>query len=510
MNTMKDDFLIKPPFFFQVGDKRFLFDSATNYVLQVPKTDSSTIEEVFEKESKTENLVKTLRSLSVKSRNSGFFQTLGNLIEKAGFFRQTEISSEGVSSETIRKFILRNGLYELLLDVTHDCNFRCKYCSFSGNYNVFRSHTHQHMNSETAFRAVDLYFTYINEGSLMNPLREPTIGFYGGEPLLNFRLIKETVEYVKQKYSYEYNTQYTLTTNGSLLTDNVVDFLLEHNFITLISIDGPKTEHDRNRVLPDGSGTFDRIMKNVERLTERAVSRYGSTILSKIFALVTYDTKTDLLKVKNFFDNDISLIPIFINPVRPYDTEYYSQFNEEVKTKFDENMTKLNKIYLKGVTENKLEDCSLFQESLLGLSAAMGFYRALFSRTACVDYSGSCLPGFKLHVDIHGIIRPCEKCPTELVIGNVSEGISWETIAAIINDFKNQALSKCSSCPVSFNCPACIAILGVDGSSQVCRDVKTTTLACVSRGFHIHLLNSEYFDSRFDLYARALGLADLK
>jgi uncharacterized protein len=510
MRKMKDNFQVKPPFFFSVENKNFLFDSATNYVLQLPKTDSRTVKEIFSKESNTENLIKALHSSSLKAMNSGFFQVLGALVEKGGFFSQMELMSEEATVENVRESVLRNGLYELLLDVTHDCNFRCRYCSFSGNYDVFRTHTHQHMDSETAFRAVELYFSYIEEGSLVNPLREPTIGFYGGEPLLNFSLIKEIVEYVTQKYSNDYDIQYTLTTNGSLLTDEVINFLLDHNFIILISIDGPKSEHNRNRIFPDGSGTFDIIMKNVERLTKSAASRNDSSIHSRMFALVTYDIKTDLLKVKEFFDNQISLIPIFINPVRPYDTEYYSQFSEEDKSKFDENIAKLNELYLKGVAENRIEDCSLFQESLLGLSAAMGFYRALFSRTACIDYSGSCLPGFKIHVDIHGEIRPCEKCPTELVIGNVSEGVVWETVAAIINDFKNQALSKCSSCSVSFNCSACMAILGVGGSNQVCADIKATALACINRGFHIHLLNSEYLDSRLDVYTRALGLADLK
>jgi uncharacterized protein len=153
-----------------------------------------------------------------------------------------------------------DSITKLVLYVTQDCNLECRYCLTRRQGNIRRKHM-----SETAARAaVDLLF---NESKHSKDL---SIGFYGGEPLLRFDLIKSITRYADQKAGeFDKNVNYNVTTNGTLLTDEVIDFLARHNVHTLLSIDGRREIHDENRVYPDGSGSFDRISRGLAKLKEK-------------------------------------------------------------------------------------------------------------------------------------------------------------------------------------------------------------------------------------------------
>ena len=100
----------------------------------------------------------------------------------------------------------------------------------------------------------------------INTLR---IGFYGGEPLLEFDLIKCCVEYIEQKSS-DKNINFYITTNATLLTPSVIDFLVQNNFQITISFDGPKEIHDNQRRYADsGMGSFDTVVKRLEYLHQK-------------------------------------------------------------------------------------------------------------------------------------------------------------------------------------------------------------------------------------------------
>lgn len=96
----------------------------------------------------------------------------------------------------IKHYILKFGLLHLTLCVTEDCNFRCKYCVYSNLYEFERDYSSNQMDFNIAKKAIDYYFMLLQEGERYNPLRKPVVGFYGGEPLLNFKLIKKCVIYI--------------------------------------------------------------------------------------------------------------------------------------------------------------------------------------------------------------------------------------------------------------------------------------------------------------------------
>ncbi len=426
------------------------------------------------------------------------------------FVEKTYEKSGVITADIVRDNILRNGLYELLLDVTHSCNFRCSYCAYSGQYNDSRKHSSVNMSTRIAIKAVDLYFSYLEEGCQYNPLREPTIAFYGGEPLLNFHLIEQVVRYAQRKYSDIYDLHFTTTTNGSLLSEEIIDFLLENEFMILISLDGPKSEHDRCRVYRNGKGTFDTVIRNIERLVQRAEEFGLPNGTGRIYAMPTYDPKTDLRKVRKFFDDESPIKPIFVNPVRPYGTEYYSQFSSEEKQNFDNMIEEERKEYFTIVVGRNHHHQPNFLEQLFSVPIMMAYYRTLFAETPLTKYSGTCIPGFKMHVDTKGLIRPCERCPQSIIIGEVNHGLDWTRIAEVIAIFKKHSLANCSECPIGHSCSNCIASLGLEGALDPCLDAKSNFINNLSLAMYIHSMNPDYFQSRVEEYAKIVELIELK
>ena len=139
----------------------------------------------------------------------------------------------------------------LILNITEQCNFRCKYCVYSGIYNSTRIHNPKVMEFSTAKKAVDLFLKNLETKKCMVKINSFSICFYGGEPLLEFSLIKDIVKYAKVEVTKKgldkvYELKFRLSTNGYLLDKKeIVDFLVRNNTILNVSLDGPKEEHDK-------------------------------------------------------------------------------------------------------------------------------------------------------------------------------------------------------------------------------------------------------------------------
>ena len=139
------------------------------------------------------------------------------------------------------------------LNVIQSCNMRCIYCYGDGGEYGHKDK----MCEDTAFSAVDWLIKSSGE------CRKLGIVFFGGEPLMNFSLIKKVVEYSKNMcHSVNKVMTFSITTNGTLFTNEIINYLNEHNFGVTISLDGPKEIQDINRPLASGKGSYELIKKN--------------------------------------------------------------------------------------------------------------------------------------------------------------------------------------------------------------------------------------------------------
>ncbi|WP_028517461.1 thioether cross-link-forming SCIFF peptide maturase [Ruminococcus flavefaciens] len=160
--------------------------------------------------------------------------------------------------EKYAKYSVASPVKAMCLNIAHDCQLRCKYCFAStGDFGKGR----KLMSFETGKHAID----FLLENSGDRPNLE--LDFFGGEPLMNFNVVKQVVEYARSREK-EYNKKFrfTITTNGLLLDDEKIDFINREMSNVVLSIDGRKEVNDYFRVLPNGQGCYDMILPKYQKL----------------------------------------------------------------------------------------------------------------------------------------------------------------------------------------------------------------------------------------------------
>lgn len=155
-------------------------------------------------------------------------------------------------------------LATLVLNVSSKCNLSCTYCYEYGEDKFEALKATPMMSPETARRSIDLFFKESGERPNLS------ITFFGGETLLGFDVIREATEYAKERAAAEGRTMgFSLTTNATLLDEEVIEFLTAQRFGVNISIDGAQKDHDRHRTFASGKGSHDQIVPKIQELLKR-------------------------------------------------------------------------------------------------------------------------------------------------------------------------------------------------------------------------------------------------
>ncbi len=200
----------------------------------------------------------------------------------------------------------------LCLNIAHDCNLRCKYCFAStGEYGKSRCL----MPVEVGKKAID--FLIENSGTRHNL----ELDFFGGEPLMNFDLVKEVVAYARSKEKeYNKNFRFTITTNGMLLTDDKIDFINREMSNCVLSLDGRKEVHDRLRVTESGHGSYDLIVPKFQKLVaSRGDKDY---YVRGTFTRFNEDFTEDVKHMRALGFDQISIEPVVSDPLLDYSIKY--------------------------------------------------------------------------------------------------------------------------------------------------------------------------------------------
>src|SRR5688500_910977 len=168
-----------------------------------------------------------------------------------------------IAAETRKK--RSSPLTTLLLNVTSKCNLSCGYCYEYGEDKIVEAKTKpRFMNEETARKSVDFMFAESGDMPVVN------LTFFGGETLLNFKMLQSSLAYANEKAAQlgkRVNT--SLTTNATLLREEVVDWMVENDVGVTVSIDGGKEQQDKHRVFANGMGSYDVILPRIKMLLDR-------------------------------------------------------------------------------------------------------------------------------------------------------------------------------------------------------------------------------------------------
>lgn len=196
----------------------------------------------------------------------------------------------------------------MCLHISHDCNLRCEYCfAGTGDYGKGR----QNMPAQVGKLAID-YLLEKSEGR-----RNLEVDFFGGEPLLNFDVVKATVEYARSKEK-EWNKvfRFTITTNGVLLDDDKIDFINREMSNVVLSIDGRPEINDKVRHRVDNTGCYDTIMPKFKKLVDKRGE--GQYYVRGTFTRYNLDFANDVLHLNECGFDQISVEPVVSDPKYPY------------------------------------------------------------------------------------------------------------------------------------------------------------------------------------------------
>ncbi|MBU0971315.1 MAG: radical SAM protein [Proteobacteria bacterium] len=346
----------------------------------------------------------------------------------------------------------RQHLSQLILCITERCNLRCLYCPYSASYPHQRQHGSRGMSFETARQAVDFFLAHSKKAE------HRFISFYGGEPTLNMPIVRKIVEYTRCKCGS--SVSFNMTTNGYNLPEETLKFLVDQNFLIVVSVDGPADQHDKYRRTIGQHPTHGGVLKTLVRLRTMAWDDCISRLRLSIVIAPPYDIR----RLKLYFDND----PLFqdigfgVTMVASATKHFFSnqkvQEALEVKLPFDTKFEAMFQEYKQNLINN-----TPYKSRFLAAIFEMRFLR-LHKRILHNGYSdliyanGICEPGIRrLYVTCDGRFTICEKANNTLEIGNLEEGIDSEKVFGILTGFIRNLDRQCTRCFANRLCSVCFA-----------------------------------------------------
>lgn len=365
----------------------------------------------------------------------------------------------------------------LILQVTQQCNMRCSYCAYSGNY-FNRTHSTNRMTFETAKKAIDFYLERSDKADARY------ISFYGGEPLLEFELIKQCVNYALEKKG-DKSIGFPMTTNGTLLTDEVIKFIVKHKFSLMISLDGDKESHDINRRFRTGGGSFDVIINNLKSLKKYDEKYYKENVM---FNCVISST-TDFERVYKFYSESDLFAPDTIN------FHYVNQVglkNNNISEITQKNRRTESLAYIK-MALAVLEKREWDSQSIM-LRSEMQNVELLYNQlhkhsieAKKTHHGGPCIPAVRrLLIDTSGTFFPCERVSEDdeqMSIGSLENGLDYDKINFYLNHGK-MIKENCLDCWNLRTCTFCLGEISKDNQNlskeilfKQCEESKGRTLS---------------------------------
>lgn len=335
--------------------------------------------------------------------------------------------TEDIYRQYITDFKKRKTVVKALcLHIAHDCNLACKYCfAGKGEYNGERAL----MSLEVGRKAID--FLIENSGKRRNL----EVDFFGGEPLMNWDVVKEIVRYGRSKEKeFDKNFRFTLTTNGVLLNDEVMEFANKEMSNVVLSLDGRKEVNDRVRPFRNGRGSYDIIVPKFQKMAD---SRHQTNYYVRgTFTHDNLDFSEDVIHYA-----DLGFKQMSMEPVVGEDDERYAIKEEDLPKIMEE----YDKLALEYIRRHKEGNGFNFFHFMIDLQQGPCVAKRLSGCGSGTEY---------LSVTPWGDLYPCHQFvgQDEFLLGNVFEGIKRQDICDEFKMCNVYAKEKCSKCFARYYC----------------------------------------------------------
>ncbi len=314
----------------------------------------------------------------------------------------------------------------LCLHIAHTCNLNCSYCFASqGKYQGDRAL----MSFEVGKQAFD--FLIANSGTRRNL----EVDFFGGEPLMNWDVVKQLVAYARSiEKEHNKNFRFTLTTNGVLIDDDVIDFLNKEMDNVVLSLDGRKEVHDRFRVDYAGNGSYDKILPKFKKLVDaRGGEKY---YMRGTFTHHNVDFTNDIFHMADLGFTELSMEPVVCSPDDP------SALTQEDLPKLFEQYEILANEMIKRKKEGRP---FTFYHYMLDLTEGPCIYKRITGCGSGTEY---------MAVTPWGELYPCHQFvgDPKYSLGNIWDGV---TNTAVQDEFRKcnaYARPDCADCWAKLYC----------------------------------------------------------
>lgn len=314
----------------------------------------------------------------------------------------------------------------LCLHIAHDCNLACKYCfAEEGEYHGRRAL----MSFEVGKKALD--FLVANSGNRVNL----EVDFFGGEPLMNWDVVKQLVAYGRSlEEPNNKKFRFTLTTNGVLLNDEVMEFVNKEMSNVVLSLDGRKEVNDRMRPFRTGKGSYDLIVPKFQKLAE--IRNQTNYYIRGTFTRNNLDFSED---VKHFAD--LGFKQMSIEPVVGPEEDPYSIREQDLP----QIMEEYDKLALEYIDRYKKGNGFNFFHFMIDLTQGPCVYKRLSGCGSGTEY---------LAVTPWGDFYPCHQFVgnEDFLMGNVDEGITKPELVKEFGNCNVYSKEKCKNCFAKFYC----------------------------------------------------------
>lgn len=340
--------------------------------------------------------------------------------------------------DSIQTFSAMPEVDMFIVGITEQCNLRCSYCCYSGEYKNNRTHSNRTLTSDD----IDEIYDFIIRVSNKKHIR---IAFYGGEPLLQYSLIQYAITQGQKWIDRCFD--FSISTNGTLLTKDKIDWLVQNEIELAISIDGTRIFHNAHRVDALGIGSYDKVYEVLSYI-KRSYPEYAPSVVLQM----TLSSYRDIVQIAEEWSNDKllrdfspanihGLSPNFANGVKLINYEEVKELYTHILDKYE-----VHKDWV--VLKVLLNECIAYWKDRPIVDAGLSVPMA------------TCMPvNTKLYIDSRKDIGICEKVADKYRIGNVKYGIDWELANEIVEKYYKRRKERCKYCPAIRMCDMCLTAM---------------------------------------------------
>lgn len=404
----------------QLEGRRVLFHIPSSGLFELDELGGSLID--FLKENEKITLDGVQQRFDGQAVSAELTQTLDS-------FRELSIigDSPGEPDAGMQVEIRQFPLSTVVLNVNTGCNLSCTYC-YKEDLAVPTKGVR--MDFETARKSIELL---LKEGAANDRLN---VIFFGGEPLTNLPLIKEVVEYTERRCAEEGKlVDFSMTTNATMLTEEIVDYLDRHRFGISISMDGPQAVHDRRRITVSGQGTYAVVASKARMLLERYRSK---PVGVRVTLTAGY---TDVKAIHEHLKYDLGFFEVGVAPATSGPVTVFNLSSDELREVFD-GMMALGRDYRDAALEGRNNGFSNMHQLMSDL------YEGRKKALPCGAGVGL------LAVDHDGDLNLCHRFTGSDMprFGNVDEGIAKEALGSFLESATSRVDKGCSTCRIRNLC----------------------------------------------------------